>query len=127
MTDSTVFIKLLEREVVFMIKCQNINCKYHGENNKCNLKKAVIGLDSRCQNFEKGFMYYFYYFTNMKSNFITTFNLEDDMRYSIYYLMKCLPIVFTEDYNRGMIVLRDKETKELLTVDDILEMNDEAA
>lgn len=105
-----------------MIKCENTYCKHHGENNKCNLKKAVIGIDSMCQNFEKGFMYYFYYFTNMNSNFITMFDLKEDMRYSIYYLMKCLPIVFSEDYNRGIIVLRDAETDKLLTVKDICKM-----
>lgn len=105
-----------------MIKCKNSYCKHNGENNKCNLKKAMIGLDGRCQHFEKGFFYYFYYFTNMRSNFITIFDLEDEMRYSIYYLMKCLPIVFSEDYNRGIIVLRDKETKELLSTNDICEM-----
>ena len=105
-----------------MIKCENTNCKHHGINNKCNLKKATIGRDCTCQNFEKGFIYYFYYFQNMRSNFITLQELNEDMKCCIYYLMKCIPIEFSIDYNRGILVLREKGKTGFLNEDDIFSM-----
>lgn len=107
-----------------MIKCKNSYCIHHDDNDKCELKKAYIGTDARCENFEKGFMHYFYYFIHaMSGNFITTFDMSDDMRYCIYYLMKCLPIVYSQDSIRGLIVLRDRDnTDRILSKDDILDM-----
>lgn len=107
-----------------MIKCKNRFCKYNCENNKCSLKNAYIGLDSKCDSFEKGFLYYFYYFSYEldNKNFIPTFNMSDDMRYCIYYLMKTLPIEFAYDDIRGMITLREIGTKHILNSHDIYEM-----
>lgn len=107
-----------------MIKCKNRYCKFHDEYNKCSLKKAYIGEDARCENFEKGFLHYFYYFMHeMNGNMILLFNISDDVRYSIYYLMRCLPIVYSVDVNRGFIVLRDKDKPDkILSVEDILDM-----
>ncbi len=109
-----------------MIKCKNRYCKFHDEYNKCSLKKAYIGEDAKCENFEKGFLYYFYYFMHeMHGNMILLFNMSNDIRYSIYYLMRCIPIVYSIDTNRGFIVLRDKDnTDKILSVDDILNMID---
>lgn len=65
-----------------MIKCKNRYCKFHGEYNKCSLKKAYIGEDARCKNFEKGFLHYFYYFTHeMTGNMILLYNISDDVQY----------------------------------------------
>lgn len=109
-----------------MIKCENIYCKYHDRNNKCELRKAVIGSDSKCRNFEKGFLYYFYYFVNSNcSNFITMMELNDYMRYSIYYMMKCMPIEFSVDNVHGIVVLRDSETHDLLDRKGTLSMIDD--
>ena len=106
-----------------MIKCENTNCKHHGTNNKCDLKKAVIGLNNKCKNFEKGFIYYFYYFETMSSNFILIQDLNDDMKYCIYYLMKCLPIEFNIYNNRGFLVLREiNGDGSYLKADDIYNM-----
>lgn len=104
-----------------MIKCNNNFCKNFLDG-KCKLKKATINLEAKCENYEKGFMYYFYYFLTMKSNFITTFDLNQDMKYSIYYLMKVLPISFSYDEIRGFIVLRNINTGDILDKDDICDM-----
>ena len=108
-----------------MIKCKNRYCKFNDENNKCSLKKAYIGIDAKCENFEKGFLYYFYYFTHEMTggNMIMLFNMSNDIRYSIYYLMKCLPIVYSVDTIRGFMILRDEDNPDkILSVNDILEM-----
>lgn len=42
-----------------MIKCKNRHCKFHEEKDKCSLKNTCIGIDASCENFEKGFLYYF--------------------------------------------------------------------
>lgn len=107
-----------------MIKCKNRFCKYHCNDNKCELKNSYIGIDSKCENFEKGFLYYFYYFSYEldNKNFISTFNMSDTMRYSIYYLMKVLPIEFSYDDLRGIITLREIGTDKLLNANDIYKM-----
>lgn len=107
-----------------MIKCKNKYCKFHDEKDKCSLKKAYIGIDARCENFEKGFLYYFYYLGyKARTNFVTDMDLNDTMRYSIYYLMKCLPIVYSYDSCRGIIVFRDKDNpSKILNVNDIYDM-----
>ena len=106
------------------MKCGNVYCKFQEHNGKCSIsRKVVIGRDAKCQNFEKGFTYYFYHITSvMSSNFICVSNLNDDVRISIYYLMKCLPIAFAVDDIRGIVVVRNTKTGNLLHINDILEM-----
>lgn len=106
-----------------MPKCNNVSCKYNSSH-KCDKKRIEINEEGRCANYEKGFIYYFYYFKLVlaHTNMIPICSLSDDMRICIYYLMKCLPIVFSCDYIRGMLVLRNKETKAILNADDICDM-----
>lgn len=106
-----------------MIKCNNTNCKNHRDRNTCALKKAVIGNDAVCTGFEKGFIHYFYYFTKkLRTNFVCLPDVDDDLRYSLYYLMKCMPIEFAVDDNRGLLLVRHSNTHQLLNAQDILEM-----
>lgn len=47
------------------------------------------------------------------------------MRYSIYYIMKCLPVVYSYDSARGIIIFRDKDNpSKILNVSDIYDMID---
>lgn len=39
---------------------------------------------------------------------------------SIYYMMRCLPVVYTVDYIRGMLIMCHKETKKILNANDLL-------
>lgn len=107
-----------------MIKCKNKYCKNHCTGDKCFLKKAYIGTDACCENYEKGFLHYFYYLLHKnRTNFITDIDLNEDMRYCIYYLMKCMPVVYSYDGNRGIIVFRDKDdSSKILSVDDIYDI-----
>lgn len=107
-----------------MIKCRNRYCKHHCDGDKCSLKKAYIGVDATCENYEKGFLHYFYYLLGKsRSNFITDVDLNEDMRYSIYYLMKCLPIMYGYDGNRGIITFKDKENpSKIISIDAIYDM-----
>lgn len=59
----------------------------------------------------------------MTGNMILLYNISDDVRYSIYYLMRCLHIVYSVDINRGFMILRDKDKPDsILSADDILDM-----
>lgn len=106
-----------------MIKCENIQCIHHTNKNRCGTN-ATIGLNASCKNFEKGFYYYFFAFQSaMKnSNFIIYLSLTDDVRYSIYYLMRCLPIVFAENNRINGITIQHATTKKILNADDILNL-----
>jgi hypothetical protein len=107
-----------------MIKCKNINCANHCDNNTCKLKNSYITASNTCNNFKKGFLYYFYCFEDAMgdSNFILALGLKDDVRYSIFYLMKVLPIEFAYDDIRGIITLREIGTTKPLSAKDIYDM-----
>lgn len=108
-----------------MIKCENTECKHHKHNNTCSLKKAVIGIGAVCNNFEPGLIYYFYLAPDLlkHTNFISLMELTKEIKYSIYILMKCLPIVFKVDAKRGMILLYNKNKLDKpLSRNDILDL-----
>lgn len=58
----------------------------------------------------------------MQTNFLTSVDvkLHPEYKYSIYYMMRCLPVVYTIDYIRGMLIMCHKETKEILNANDLL-------
>lgn len=42
------------------------------------------------------------------------------VQYAKNYMMRCLPVVYTMDNIRGMLVICQKETKEILNANDLL-------
>ena len=104
--------------------CKNIRCRYSTPDNICEKDEIYIDECGRCGCYEKGFLYYFYAFTKVmqNSNFICLQDLTPDIRYSIYYLMKCLPISFAVDEIRGILLMKNTETDEILNRDRIFEM-----
>lgn len=109
--------------------CKNCLCKHHcgdiDDEVGCTLNVVHITGAAECKEFEKGFNYYFYHYMQMRSKIITYPELEmdPDMRYSIYYLMKCLPIVLGGSETRGFITLNRKDgDHEILSSDDISKM-----
>ena len=108
-----------------MIICDNTGCQFYGAKSKCTLKKTHIGEDGRCRDFKKGIVYYLFLLPNKLGNsqFITMPELSDDIRYSIYYLMKCTPLQFAYDDIRGILIFKDSSTdKKLLSGNDIWEL-----
>ena len=63
----------------------------------------------------------------MQTNFLTSVDvkLHPEYKYSIYYMMRCLPVVYTIDYIRGMLIMCHKETKEILNANDLLALMEE--
>lgn len=103
------------------MKCKNKFCKYHSDGH-CDKKRITIGENGKCEQNEKGFLFYFYAFElgmRDNANFITAPDLTNDVKYSIYYLMKCLPIEFACDDVRGILLLRHRITKKILHKSDI--------
>ena len=108
-----------------MIVCDSTGCRFYKARGKCSLKKTHIGENGRCKDFEKGIVYYLFLLPSKmgKSQFITMPELSDDIRYSIYYLMKCTPLQFAYDDTRGMMIFRDSSTdKRLLSGNDIWDL-----
>lgn len=107
------------------MRCNNNCCNHRYTDGTCEVsEEVIIGKDGICESYEKGFTYYFYYFTRVmkNSNFICLPDLNDDLRYCIYYLMKCFPIAFSVDDIRGILLLKNTETDELLSSEGILDM-----
>lgn len=109
--------------------CNNCLCKHHcgdiDDEVGCTLDLVHISGAAECKEFEKGFNYYFYHYMQIKSNIITYPELDrdPDMRYSIYYLMKCLPIMLGGSETRGFITLNRADCDhEILSADDISKM-----
>ena len=108
-----------------MIKCNNLTCYYYSkdvpENGNCILEEVSLKASSngaRCDGFKKGFWYYFlYWVSHTKSNFVCMIDFNDDYRNSIYYMMKCLPIAFTVDPYRDILILKNTITDEILNED----------
>lgn len=98
--------------------CEAVLCKNRNlTTKKCSCyKQASIGIDGQCSMFEKGFMYYLHLLPAelAKRNFLVTFDISWECRCSIYYLMNILPIEFSQDETRGIIMFRRSDTKEYL-------------
>lgn len=101
------------------------SCKYQN-NKKCTKTKISINTHSKCSCYEPDFIYYFYYYLNHinNSNFLTypDLKLHPEFRYSIYYMMRCLPICYRQDDIRGIILLYNEKTKEPLTSEAIYDL-----
>ena len=108
------------------ITCRNIHCQYN-KLKKCIKKNVKINNSGACTSYKAGFSYYFFYCTeHMQTNFLTSVDvkLHPEYKYSIYYMMRCLPVVYTIDYIRGMLIMCHKETKEILNANDLLALMD---
>lgn len=95
------------------ITCRNIHCQYN-KLKKCIKKNVKISNSGACTSYKVGFSYYFFYCAeHMQTNFLTSVDvkLHPEYKYSIYYMMRCLPVVYTVDYIRGMLIMCHKETK----------------
>lgn len=104
------------------ITCSNIHCQYN-ELKKCRKNNIKINDSGACTSYKAGFSYYFFYCAeHMQTNFLTSVDvkLHPEYKYSIYYMMRCLPVVYTIDYIRGMLIMCHKETKEILNANDLL-------
>ena len=104
------------------ITCSNIHCQYN-KLKKCIKKNVKISNIGACTSYKVGFSYYFFYCAeHMQTNFLTSVDvkLHPEYKYSIYYMMRCLPVVYTIDYIRGMLIMCHKETKEILNANDLL-------
>ena len=104
------------------ITCSNIHCQYN-KLKKCIKKNVKISNSGACTSYKAGFSYYFFYCAeHMQTNFLTSVDvkLHPEYKYSIYYMMRCLPVVYTIDYIRGMLIMCHKETKEILNANDLL-------
>lgn len=104
------------------ITCRNIHCQYN-KLKKCIKKNVKISNSGACTSYKVGFSYYFFYCAeHMQTNFLTSVDvkLHPEYKYSIYYMMRCLPVVYTIDYIRGMLIMCHKETKEILNANDLL-------
>ena len=104
------------------ITCSNIHCQYN-KLKKCRKNNVKISDSGACTSYKAGFSYYFFYCAeHMQTNFLTSIDvkLHPEYKYSIYYMMRCLPVVYTMDNIRGMLVICQKETKEILNANDLL-------
>lgn len=104
------------------ITCSNIHCQYN-KLKKCRKNNVKISDSGDCTSYKAGFSYYFFYCAeHMQTNFLTSVDvkLHPEYKYSIYYMMRCLPVVYTMDNIRGMLVICQKETKEILNANDLL-------
>lgn len=104
------------------ITCNNIHCQYN-KLKKCRKNNVKISDSGACTSYKAGFSYYFFYCAeHMQTNFLTSVDvkLHPEYKYSIYYMMRCLPVVYTIDYIRGMLIMCHKETKEILNANDLL-------
>ena len=104
------------------ITCSNIHCQYN-ELKKCRKNNIKINDSGACTSYKAGFSYYFFYCAeHMQTNFLTSVDvkLHPEYKYSIYYMMRCLPVVYTVDYIRGMLIMCHKETKKILNANDLL-------
>ena len=104
------------------ITCRNIHCQYN-KLKKCIKKNVKISNSGACTSYKVGFSYYFFYCAeHMQTNFLTSVDVKPhpEYKYSIYYMMRCLPVVYTVDYIRGMLIMCHKETKKILNANDLL-------
>ena len=106
------------------LKCQRFHCKFH-DNGKCTAKSITLNNSGVCETYEAGFAYYFYYCCeHMQTDFLTypEVNAHPEFRYSICYMMKCLPIGFYNDDIRGILIICDNKTKKPLNAEALLEL-----
>lgn len=109
------------------MRCKNSYCKYNINKEECSLiDKVIIGNDGICTKYEKGLQYYLTLLPRtMTSNFLLYPDLTYELRCSIYYLMKCIPLSFAADELRGILYFKNKKTgKKMITKDDIWDMID---
>lgn len=106
------------------LKCQRLHCNFY-DNGKCTAKSITLNDSGVCETYEAGFTYYFYYCCeHMQTNFLTypEVNAHPEFKYSIYYMMKCLPIGFYNDDIRGILIICDNKTKKPLNAEALLEL-----
>ena len=110
-------IKNKEREKNMpKLKCKNKYCKFY-RGSGCSKKSVTLDRKGRCETYEPGFAYYFFYCCeHMQTNFLTypEVNAHPAYKYSIYYMTKCLPVECYSDDIRGMLVICDSRTKKPL-------------
>lgn len=106
------------------LKCKNKYCKFH-RGSGCSKKSVTLDRKGRCETYEPGFAYYFFYCCeHMQTNFLTypEINEYPAYKYSIYYMTKCLPVKCYSDDIRGMLVICDSRTKKPLNANDLIEL-----
>lgn len=99
--------------------CENLECRYHNNDNTCGKRgKVTIGYDG-CKSSEINLIYYIgLVFKKMhNANFIPNYLLTDDLRFGIYSICQIYNLKFFA--NRGIIGFA-KEGGDSLTVDQIV-------
>lgn len=98
--------------------CENLECRYHNNDNTCgNRVKVIIGYDG-CKSSEINLLYYIgKVFKKMNNaNFISDCFLTDDLRFGIYSICQIYNLKFFS--SRGMIGFSKGE--EPLSIDQIV-------
>lgn len=99
--------------------CENLECRYHNNDNTCDkCGKVIIGYDG-CESSEINLIYYIgLVFKKMNNaNFILDYLLTDDIRFGIYSICQIYGLkLFSE---RGVIGFA-KEDSDSLTIDQIV-------
>ena len=106
------------------LKCQKLHCAFY-DKGRCEAKSITLNEEGVCETYEAGFTYYFYYCCeHMQANFLTytEIDMHPEFKYSIYYMMKCLPVGFYNDDIRGMLIICDNRTKNPLNATDLLKL-----
>lgn len=116
-----------------MILCDNIHCKFNskktsGKNNGkryCAHKGDIIIDSGKCDSFERSITWYFNKVWNAtyNTNMIPVFDLDDDLKIGLYYVMKCYNLGFVFQ-NRGSwqwLSLCDPDTQETFSYKQIIE------
>lgn len=113
------------------VTCKNTCCLHNIiATNGCD-STITIGENGRCENFEKGFVYYFdiVWKALTSKNFIDEVEMTPDMRIGLYYIMSVYHLGFsTQEWgNCRMYMLRDGEDGPPLRAVDIVkrEMDNE--
>lgn len=108
------------------ITCNNSGCRHYDCNTdgRCNTC-ITIGLDGKCESFEKGFLYYFHIVWEVlvRNNFIdfTELQRNPDLRTGLYYVMECYDLKFvTQEWGTWRYIMFENEEGETLKYDDIV-------